>query len=302
MLPGMPGKEAEGARCCVARSLPVEMSIGEGRHGTLRFTALTESVAAAKSKVAPEMFRAITRTVLFDHTAASSSMNRVDDTSDACARSPARAPFTVTSISEVAAGARLGRSQDTSAANSRRPEPNSAPVNSGVQFSTSGAAPEADQAFSTRARRVPLARSIAAAVPLKNNTLTVSAALTAPLTLSPCRSSEKETPVTRSPSAAPATVTVVVTPLAAAIEGASYTADPLSSARPKSRISTASPLAVPAVVTQTASPIHPEALPVIVARLTAPTAEALTLQRPVLDGALIVVARGPKQDGAVGEI
>jgi len=70
------------------------------------------------------MFRAITRTVLFDQAAASSSMNRVDDTSDACARSPARAPFTVTSSSDVAPGARLGRSHDTSAANSRRPERN----------------------------------------------------------------------------------------------------------------------------------------------------------------------------------
>ena len=36
-------------------------------------------MAAARSNVAPETFRAITRTVLFDHTAASSSMNRVDD-------------------------------------------------------------------------------------------------------------------------------------------------------------------------------------------------------------------------------
>jgi len=35
------------------------------------------------------MFRAVTRTVLFDRTAASSSMNRVERTSDACARSPA---------------------------------------------------------------------------------------------------------------------------------------------------------------------------------------------------------------------
>ena len=68
------------------------------------------------------MFRAITRTVLFDHTAASSSMNRVDDASDADARSPARAPLTVTSSNEVAPGAKLGRSQDTSAANTRCPE------------------------------------------------------------------------------------------------------------------------------------------------------------------------------------
>ena len=54
------------------------------------------------------MFRAITRTVLFDHIAASSSMKRIEDTSDAIARSPARAPFTVTSINAVAPGAWLG--------------------------------------------------------------------------------------------------------------------------------------------------------------------------------------------------
>ena len=39
------------------------------------------------------MFRSSTRALLFDHTATSSSMNRLDDTSDAVARSPARAPF-----------------------------------------------------------------------------------------------------------------------------------------------------------------------------------------------------------------
>ena len=108
--------------------------------GTRRFVTPTESIAAARSKVAPEMFRAITRTVLFDHTAASSSMNRVDDTSDDIARSPAHAPFTVTSICTVAPGARLGRSRDTFAAPPHRPEPNSAPVNSGMPFSTAGAA------------------------------------------------------------------------------------------------------------------------------------------------------------------
>lgn len=100
----------------------------------------TDRVVAARLKVAAEMFRAITRAVLFDHTAASSSMNRVADTSDACARSPVRAPFTVTLVSAVAPGAKLGRSQDISAANSRRPEPNSAHVNNGVPFSTAGAA------------------------------------------------------------------------------------------------------------------------------------------------------------------
>lgn len=56
-------------------------------HGTRRFTTCTDSVAAPRSKVAGEMFLAMTRTVLLDHAAASSSMNRVDDTSDAFARS-----------------------------------------------------------------------------------------------------------------------------------------------------------------------------------------------------------------------
>ena len=84
------------------------------------------------------MFHAITRTVFFDHTAASSSMNRVGDTSDARAKSPACAPLTVTSITEVdpGAGASGGRSQDTSDANSRCPDCGS----SGVPFSTAGAA------------------------------------------------------------------------------------------------------------------------------------------------------------------
>ena len=77
-----------------------------------RFVTPADSVAAARPNVAAEMFRAITHTVLFDQTAASSSMNRVDDTSDTDASSPALAPFTVTSMSEVAPGASLGRSQD----------------------------------------------------------------------------------------------------------------------------------------------------------------------------------------------
>jgi len=67
------------------------------------------------------MFRTITRTVLFDQAAVLSSMNRVDHTGGACARSPVHAPLTLTSISEVAPGARLGRSHDTSAVNFRCP-------------------------------------------------------------------------------------------------------------------------------------------------------------------------------------
>lgn len=50
--------------------------------------------------------------------------------------------------------------------------------------------------------------------------------------------------------------------------------------------------------------IHPKAMPAILTApeeierwLTAPTAEALQLQRPLPDGALKIVARGEKQDG-----
>gem|GEM_PF-748813 len=127
------------ALCCAPEVLvepsgaPVDRDAYD--QSTRRFVTPTDSVAAARSNVAPEMFRAITRTVLFDQTAALSSMNRVDDTSDACARSLARAPLTETSISDVARGAKLGRSQDTSAANSRCPDCGS----SGVPFSTAGA-------------------------------------------------------------------------------------------------------------------------------------------------------------------
>ena len=51
--------------------------------------------------------------------------------------------------------------------------------------------------------------------------------------------------------------------------------------------------------------IHPKAMPVILTTpeevetwMTAPTEEALKLQRPLPDGSLKIVARGEKQDGA----
>ena len=59
---------------------------GTAAYGTRRLTTCADSVVAARSNVAPEMFRAITRTVLFDHTAASSSMNRVDDSFERLSR------------------------------------------------------------------------------------------------------------------------------------------------------------------------------------------------------------------------
>lgn len=63
-LPRRARGEAYGARCSAVRALPVWMVIADRRHGTRRFTTPTDSVAAARSTVAPEMFRAITRTVL----------------------------------------------------------------------------------------------------------------------------------------------------------------------------------------------------------------------------------------------
>ena len=71
----------------------------------------TDRVAAARSNVAAQMFRAITRIVLFDRISASSSTKRVDDTGAAGASSPARAAFALTSISAFDPSARSGRSQ-----------------------------------------------------------------------------------------------------------------------------------------------------------------------------------------------
>lgn len=61
------------------------------------------------------------------------------------------------------------------------------------------------------------------------------------------------------------------------------------------------------LTTEPAEPVktyHPKAMPVILTEpdeierwMTTPAAEAMTLQRPLPDGALIVVARGAKQDG-----
>jgi len=52
------------------------------------------------------------------------------------------------------------------------------------------------------------------------------------------------------------------------------------------------------------APVHPKAMPVILSSreeidlwLTAPTQDALALQRPLPDGALKIVARGAKKDG-----
>ena len=54
--------------------------------------------------------------------------------------------------------------------------------------------------------------------------------------------------------------------------------------------------------------IHPKAMPVILMAtedieiwLTAPAEVALKLQRPLPDGALLIVARGEKKDGSVSQ-
>jgi hypothetical protein len=78
---------------------------GEGplcRRGIRCFATPTDCVAGAKSNVAADIFRVTTRTVLVDHTAASSSTKRVDDTSDADVRSPACGPVPVMPISNAA--------------------------------------------------------------------------------------------------------------------------------------------------------------------------------------------------------
>jgi putative SOS response-associated peptidase YedK len=55
--------------------------------------------------------------------------------------------------------------------------------------------------------------------------------------------------------------------------------------------------------------IHPKAMPVILTQtdqveawLTLPIAEALQMQKPLPDGALKIVARGEKEDGALPEL
>lgn len=57
-------------------------------HSALRFVTATGKVAPQRSKAPPEMLRAITRTVLFDQTNASISTTRVEEASEASARSP----------------------------------------------------------------------------------------------------------------------------------------------------------------------------------------------------------------------
>ena len=94
---------------------------GRPGYGTRRFDTAIDSVAAPRSNAAPEMFRAAMRTVLFDHANASSLMKRVDEASEASARSPYRAPGTVTSTRCTAPGASDGRSSGTSTTNSRWP-------------------------------------------------------------------------------------------------------------------------------------------------------------------------------------
>jgi hypothetical protein len=81
----------------------------------------TDSVAAPRSKVAPETLRASTRTVLLLHVKALSSMKRVEEASDASARSPCRAPGTVMFTRCTALAPRFGKSCGISTVNSRWP-------------------------------------------------------------------------------------------------------------------------------------------------------------------------------------
>ncbi len=55
-----------------------EMFLADRHHGIRRFTTCTDSVAAARSNVAPEIFRAITRTALLVQAKAVRSLKRVE--------------------------------------------------------------------------------------------------------------------------------------------------------------------------------------------------------------------------------
>jgi hypothetical protein len=90
-------------------------------HGTRRFTTCTDSAADARSTVEALTFRAVTRTLLFDHTWQSSTKAMLLVSSEASAKSPRRAPGTVTSMFAVEPAVRLGRSQVVSSAKLRVP-------------------------------------------------------------------------------------------------------------------------------------------------------------------------------------
>jgi hypothetical protein len=99
----------------VAR-LGTPIRLSQADHATLRFTTCTDSAAAARSTVEALTFRAVTRTLLFDYTWQSTTNAMLLVSSEASAKSPRRAPATVTSTFAVAPGPRLGRSQVVSSA------------------------------------------------------------------------------------------------------------------------------------------------------------------------------------------
>lgn len=76
-----------------------------------RFVTCTASAAAARSTVDALTLRAVTRTLLFDQTWQSSMKAMLLVSSDASAKSPRRAPGTVTSTFAVAPRLSFGRSQ-----------------------------------------------------------------------------------------------------------------------------------------------------------------------------------------------
>lgn len=104
-------------------------------YGTRRFTTCTASGAVARSTVEALTFRAVTRTLLLLHTWQSSTKAMLLASSEASAKSPRRAPATVTSMFSVAPAVRLGRSQVVSSAGLRVPT-----GTAGQAWSTAGAA------------------------------------------------------------------------------------------------------------------------------------------------------------------
>lgn len=109
--------------CAPREDFPSELraallSVG---HGIRRLVTVAESVAKPRSKAPPEMFRASTRTVLFVHVSASSSVKRAEEASDASAQSPRRGTGSATSNRCAAPPVIDGRSSGSSTLNSRWP-------------------------------------------------------------------------------------------------------------------------------------------------------------------------------------
>lgn len=93
----------------------------QSTYGALRFVSLTASGAAARSSVDALTLRAVTGTVLLDHTSQSRRKALLLVSDDASAKSPRRASGTVTLLFALAPAVRLGSPDVLSSAKLRGP-------------------------------------------------------------------------------------------------------------------------------------------------------------------------------------